>query len=188
MGNPTITRLGKTQFWYKNWYSDFYYSKSIKKYRTFENLLNVYFKYGLFKTNNLLFHNFWYKNNQLKVKNNSKLGTKKSLYFRKYYYAHETLTIEHSYFIRLRTPEYFPLKLYIIHFNNWVIASIQWFKPIKKVSKLNSLTGPKLVKYERYLSTRNKGKYVGQTTRTRILFKLFLQQKMLQTVQLKYVF
>jgi hypothetical protein len=54
-----------------------------------------------------------------------------NLYFRKYYYAHSTLTIEHSYFIRLKTPEYFPLKLYVLRYMNWLITSIQWFKPMK---------------------------------------------------------
>jgi hypothetical protein len=86
--------------------------------------------YGLFYQKNLFYDKFWYKNllkQATKLKNQNK-----SLYFRKYYYAHQTLTIEHSYFLRLKTSEYFPLKLYIMRYNNWLVASVQWFKPVKK--------------------------------------------------------
>jgi hypothetical protein len=61
-----------------------------------------------------------------------------ALYFRKYYYAHKTLAIEHSYFIRLKTPEFFPLRLYILKYNNWLVASIQWFKPWKNTLNKSS--------------------------------------------------
>jgi len=131
MGNPNITRLGKIQMWYKNHYSDFSYVSNFKKLRTFEQLLNTYFNYGLlFQSNTLLAH-FWYKNPFLKSSINQSLPTKTTLYFRKYYYAHKTLSIEHSYFLRLKTREFFPLRLYVLKYNNWVIISVQWFKPLK---------------------------------------------------------
>jgi hypothetical protein len=126
MSNPTINRLGKTQIWYKNYYSDFSYSNFFKKITSFEKFLNKYFQYGIFTKNNLLISKFWYKNAKKLL-----LQVNPPLYFRKYYYSHQTLTIEHSYFIRLESPEFFTLKLYIIRYNNWVVASIQWFKPLK---------------------------------------------------------
>jgi len=134
MGNPVITRLGKTQFWYKNYNPDFQYSTNLKTYKTFEYLIKAYFSYGLLNTNMLFFNNFWYKNIVFKNKI-ALIGQKKStIHYRKYYYSHQTLTIEHSYFKRLKTSEFFPLKLYLLSYNNWVILSIQWFKPIKKLN------------------------------------------------------
>jgi len=140
MSNPTINRLGQTQIWYKNYYSDFSYSEFYKTITTFEKLLNIYFNYGLYLQNNLLFSNFWYKNYKPHVNKSNSFFQKyhTSLYFRKYYYTNKTLAIEHSYFLRLKTPEFFPLRLYIMSYNNWIIASIQWFKPSKNSSTIKS--------------------------------------------------
>lgn len=66
---------------------------------------------------NLFYDKFWYKK-LFTYTSDTFNNQQTSLYFRKYYYAHKTLTIEHSYFIRLQTPEYFPLKLYVIRYNN----------------------------------------------------------------------
>lgn len=153
MGNPTITRLGKTQMWYKNYYSDFYFSNTFKKVHTFENLLNVYFKYGLFYQGNLFSNSFWYRKSNFSKKENIINNINKfHTYFRKFYYAHKTLTIEHSYFIRLKTPEFFPLKLYIMKYKNWMVLSLQWFKPLKKTKKNfynSSLKTPNHIIYNR---------------------------------------
>ena len=116
--------------WYKSYYSDFSYSSLFKKISSFEKFLNKYFQYGIFYKNNLFTNKFWFKN----IKNTASQNNT-PLYFRKYYYSHQTLTIEHSYFIRLISPEFFSLKLYILRYNNWVIASIQWFKPLKPLRR-----------------------------------------------------
>lgn len=136
MGNPIVTRLGITQFWYKNWHNNFHFSKTFKIMCTLEKIVNTYFNYGIFYQNNFFHHSFWYKNLLLKQNILEKNIFKKNLYFRKYFFSHQTLTIEHSYYIRLKTPEYFPLKLYIMKYRNWVIASLQWFKPLKKSNKI----------------------------------------------------
>jgi len=117
--------------WYKNYYSDFYYSNTLKNIHTLEKLINIYFLYGLFFKNNSFLSSFWYKNYFSKNYNTVFSSKNMALYFRKYYYAHKTLAIEHSYFIRLKTPEFFPLRLYVLKYNNWLVASIQWFKPWK---------------------------------------------------------
>lgn len=137
MGNPVITRLGKTQMWYKNWYTNFYLPKTLKTVHSFQKLIQNYFSYGILLNNNLFIHSFFYKtnllnNNQYIKDINMSKGFKNRLYFRKYYFFHKILSIEHSYFIRLSTPEYFPLKLYLIRFKGWVVVSVQWFKPLKK--------------------------------------------------------
>lgn len=132
MSNPTITRLNKTQFWYKNWYSSNNYSNVLKKVSTFESLLSFYVNYGLRFQKPYLCSKFWYKTRSRKPLLNQ------DSYYRKFYYAHQTLTIEHSYFIRLKTPEYFPLRLYVLRYNNWICATLQWFKPIKSTRNLKT--------------------------------------------------
>jgi hypothetical protein len=135
MGNPVITRLGVTQIWYKKWYNNLNYTKTLKQVYTFEKLIKFYFKYGIFYYNNLFKNNFWYK---ILVKKKDNTPYSNILYFRKYYFSHRTLTIEHTYSIRNTTPEYFPLKLFIIKYNSWFIISVQWFKPFKKHSHKNT--------------------------------------------------
>lgn len=139
MSNPVVTRLGKTQIWYKNWYTNSQYTKTLKIVYSFQKLITNYFKYGIFYQNNFFRHFFWYKNTSSKKNQNTPTpGVKNNLYFRKYYFSHQTLSIEHSYFIRLLTPEYFPLKVYTLKYNSWIIISVQWFKPSKKHTKSNS--------------------------------------------------
>ena len=143
MGNPVITRLGRNQFWYKKWYTDLNYNFILKKIFVSENIILFFLRYGLFFKNNIFRNQFWYKNNTLiNHKNLLNIDEKNlNLYFRKYYYSYKTLSIEHSYHIRLDTPEFFSLRLYVIKYNNWVVVSLQWFKPSKhnlfKKNKLN---------------------------------------------------
>ena len=125
MSNPTVTRLGKTQMWYKLWSTPVNYSRTLKITHSFENFVNLYFNYGLMYSNNFFQSNYWYRTN---TNNTSQL---KSLYFRKYFFLHKVLAIEHSYHIRLNTPEYFQLRTFLMKYNQWVIFSIQWFKPWK---------------------------------------------------------
>lgn len=184
MSNPTITRLGKTQFWYKKYYSDFSYTSTYKKYSTFETLLNNYFTYGIFLKNNILMHKFFYKN----YVNNNNLQPKNinsSLYFRKYYYAHSTLTIEHSYSLRLKTPEFFALRLYILKYNNWIVLSIQWFKPLKNTIKSKNLLN---IKKSRPVLTSTKINSTKKLKRTSLLI-LFLKKVLVNSsYKLKYTF
>lgn len=143
MSNPVINRLGKNQIWYKHYYADFSYKLMYKLVYNFESLINNYFIYGLYNYHKL-YNIFWYKNFFKNRVNNINNTVVNPLYFRKYYYSHKTLTIDHSYFIRLRTDEFFPLRLYILKYNNWIITSVQWFKPLKnrnhnnKASRLRS--------------------------------------------------
>jgi len=182
MGNPTITRLGRTQFWYKKWYTDLTYNSLLKTTHTLETLLNFYFQYGLFFTNNPLFHNYWYKNKFFKTNNYNQKDKQKSLYFRKYYYAHQTLTIEHSYFIRLKTPEFFPLRLYILKYTNWLVASVQWFKPLKTVKISKSSYGNQKKNSSVYTKVKDRTKQ----QRNKILILLLLS--FYKKTKLKYYF
>jgi hypothetical protein len=136
MGNPVITKLGKNQLWYKKWYTDFSYSSKVKIIKTIEAIIEVYFKYGFFFVKNLFIHDYWYKKFYNIKKFYNKEDHQLNLYFRRYYYSHKTLTIEHTYLLRNSTAEYFPLRLYVLKYLNWFIFSIQWFKP-SKISENN---------------------------------------------------
>lgn len=135
MGNPVITRLGRNQFWYKKWFNDWSYSHTFKIINTFENIILNYLNYGFFFTKNMFFYSYWNKNN-LQLKNlHSRETHHLNTYYRRYYYSHKTLSIEHTYLLRVKTPEYFPLRTYFLKYLNWLIVSVQWYKPAKSSNK-----------------------------------------------------
>lgn len=190
MGNPTITRLGKTQMWYKKYYTDSNYSIFFKKTYTFENLLTKYFNYGLFLHSSTLWNKFWYRPSNI-FKGSTPLVYNKNilLYFRKFYYSHTTLTIEHSYYIRNKTPEFFPLRLYILRYNNWLVTSIQWFKPHKHTKLLNSknLNSKNLIIPLKQHSILNKN-LLRRNNRLKLLFFFLKSYNKFTTKTLQYGF
>ena len=130
MGHPVITRIGINQFWYRHWYSDSEYSSNLKQDNFFEKLVYVYLRYGLTFQNNPFFHEYWYRKTNKPVR--TLLFTQKNLkFFRKFFYENTTLSIEHSFFLRNETAEYFPLRTWIMKYKNWVIICVQWYKPMK---------------------------------------------------------
>jgi len=193
MGNPNITRLGKTQIWYKKYYSNLSYSNMIKKCHILEKLLNIFFKYGIYTRNNLFVSNFWYKNTRFTSNTKNFMSNTMLLYFRKYYYAHQTLTIEHSYFLRLKTPEFFPLRLYILKYNNWLVASVQWLKPLKShVQKFTTQQTRNKTTHLNYPIIFNKTRTIGsgKLRRSKLFFSLLLYSYTSKTdnTVLKYSF
>jgi hypothetical protein len=130
MGNPVITRLGINQFWYKHWYSDTTQALNIKQDDSFEKLINIYLNYGLvFKTNPFL-HEYWYRKfaHKIRVFDQEERNTK---FFRRFFYTNDNLSIEHTYLIRNRTGEYFPMRTWVMKYGGWVIICVNWFKPLK---------------------------------------------------------
>jgi hypothetical protein len=177
MGNPVITRLGRHQLWYRKWYTDNNPLKTIKILSTFDKIVESYLNYGLTFNSNIFLHNYWYKT-KLNTKNNNN-----NIYFRRHYYEHRTLTIEHTYLIRNKTPEYFPLRVYILKYLKWVIMSVQWFKPLK-ATKLykQSFNNTKQTLISKYggITKKNKNKL-----RVKILI-LLLNNK--RNNKLSYIF
>jgi hypothetical protein len=142
MGNPTITRLGVQQFWHKHWYSDTKTSLNLQQDRLFENLLNLYLRYGLSLPNNLFVHEYWYGNNsRIKLTRQNYNQSKHNIFYRRYYYLNNVVGIEHNFLLRNATPEYFPLKLWLFKYNNWVVLNVTWFKPMKGKNKNNVFYG-----------------------------------------------
>jgi len=153
MGYPILTRLGLNQFWYKYWYTDTCYHLFLKQDHTFEILLNWYFNYGLLSTNFRL--NKYFFNKKLNL-NNSVINN-----YRRYFYVNLTLSIDHNYRIRIKTDEYFPMRLWIFRYSGWIIFSIKWYKPLKK--KNNNLTSI-------YKGSLIKKKYFNISKRFKLLY------------------
>ena len=139
MSNPVITRLGVNQFWYKHWYSDTMHSEYLKQDKFITKLIRLYLDYGLTYKSNLFIHEYWYKPKYSQLRTGHTLDYTKS--FRRFFYTNDTLGIEHSYLIRNKTPEYFPMKLWLFRYSGWFIVSIKWFKPRKTKRKRFRRTG-----------------------------------------------
>jgi hypothetical protein len=131
MGYPVITRLGINQFWYKHWYSDkTLYSNKIQQLNLIETLLTFYLKHGLDYKSNFFIHEYWYKSSKFNYRSDV-FNYQLKNYFRRYFYTHSTLSIEHNYLLRNSTQEYFPMRTWVLQYHNWLVFSIQWFKPAK---------------------------------------------------------
>lgn len=132
MGYPVITRLGLSQFWYRHWYanSNSSYFMNFKQDLIFTHLFKMYLNYGLTFSNTLFMHEHFFNYKYRNIRLN--LLLKNLRYFRRFYFSNYNLGIEHSYFLRYKTGEYFPLRLWIIKYSNWLIICFNCFKPIKQ--------------------------------------------------------
>lgn len=139
MGYPVVTRLGLSQFWYKHWYSSSSknYFFNFKQDLMFSHIFKMYINYGLTFNNSLFFHEFFFNKNSKKIRIN--ILFKNLKYFRRFYFSNDNLGIEHSYFLRYKTGEYFPLRLWILKYSNWIIICFNCFKPLKKKSKVKNI-------------------------------------------------
>ena len=139
MGNPTITRLGVNQFWYNHWLSQNDYKASTNQDNINSEFIQNYINHGANFTNNIFMHEYWYSK---KYKQLRTLPSRSYMqFYRRHYYSNNVVGIEHSYLIRYTTGEYFPLRTWCLRYNNWLIISIQWFKPdkSKKNRKISNL-------------------------------------------------
>jgi len=172
MSNPVITRLGTSQFWYKHWYSNKSYTHNLHQDKSFEVLIKFYLDHGLTFPNNPNVHEYWYRPN-LK-KNRTENHQTNLRFYRRFFYTNDRLSIEHSYFIRHFSGEYFPLRLWIFKYLGWVILCVQWFKPIKKKMKRVRT----LVRYgnRRSSSLHEYGRPEHPFTRLKVLLFMFTKR------------
>jgi hypothetical protein len=127
MGNPVVTRLGLNQFWYSHWYSKTNYSLFYKQSKLIVQFLKIYLSYGVTFTNNFYLHQYFFNNISKKYSKNNVIK-----FYRQFFFSNSILGIEHSYFLRYKTDEFFPGKLWFVNYSNWVIIYFQCFKPQKK--------------------------------------------------------
>ena len=130
MGYPVVTRLGVNQFWIKHWYSDCNTQENIQHDKIFEKLLLLYLNYGLSYPTNIFFHEYYFSRATRGLGFLS--SGQKNKYFRGFSYSNSLLTIQHSYLIRNRSGEYFPMRLWHIKYNSWVILAFNCFRPLKQ--------------------------------------------------------
>jgi len=132
MGYPVITRLGISQFWYSHWYADTRnnYLRNFENSQIFIKLLKLYLKYGLLFSNPIFFHEHFFQRYSKSTR--SAISIRNLRYYRKFYFSNYNLSIEHSYLLRYRTGEYFPLRLWLIKYSNWFVLCFNAFKPIKR--------------------------------------------------------
>lgn len=124
MSNPVINRLGKNQFWYSHFNSTNNYANLSKLNYSVPSLIKNYLEYSSSLDQNMMFNTYWYNKN---IKR-----TSSPIYFKRVYFSNSILGIEHSYQIRLTISEYFPMKVWIMRYNSWLIIFSAWFKPRKK--------------------------------------------------------
>jgi len=171
MSNPSITRLGINQFWYKHWISDLNYSQNLQQDKLLTLLIKLYFDYGLSHKSNIFVHEYWYKfNNSKRIKLQSEFRAYNS-FFRRFFYSNDVVGIEHTFLLRNKTPEYFPMNLWLFKYMNWVIISVNWFKPLKqKTQKHHSVASASAINtITKFSSPKNLKK------RLKLVYLYFLQ-------------
>lgn len=141
MGYPVVTRLGINQFWIKHWYAENNTPENIQHDKIFEKLLLLYINYGLSTPQNIFFHDYFFSKLYYRFKFNNL--ERQSKYFRSFFYSNTVLTIEHSYLIRNRASEYFPMRLWHLKYNSWVLLAFNCFRPLKQKQRTRLLTKKK---------------------------------------------
>lgn len=135
MGYPVVTRLGINQFWYRHWYTDTFYKQNCHQDLIFERFVMLYINYGTTFKNNIFIHEYWYSKPSKVIRT---LPLKSYMkHYRRFYYSNTLLGIEHSFLLRNHSGEYFPMRCWILKYNNWVILSLKFFKPLKIKTQRN---------------------------------------------------
>jgi len=130
MSNPCINRWGMNTFWYRFWYSDIRYSENVKQDSLFIKLLNVYLFYGINLPINIFYNYYWYLNNIVVVKLPD--------YFRLFTFKNQVLGLKSSYRLRQKTNDIYPMKIWLLKFDKWLIINFYWFQPLKKKFNKNN--------------------------------------------------
>lgn len=129
MGYPVVTRLGINQFWYRHWYTDTFYKQNVQQDSMFERFILLYVNYGTTFKNNVFIHEYWYSKPSKIIRTTPPKAHAK--HYRKSHYHNSILGIEHSFSKRNDSGEYFPMRCWILKYNNWIILSLKFFKPLK---------------------------------------------------------
>lgn len=129
MSNPSVNRWGINTFWYSFWYSDTKYAENLKQDSLFIKLINIYLFFGLNISQNVFANFYWY----------SKQFTllKLPAYSRQFVVKNNLLQTQSSYQLRQKTENVYPMKLWLLKYNNWIVINLYWFQPFKKKASLN---------------------------------------------------
>lgn len=127
MSNPSINRWGMNTFWYSFWYSDNRYSENLKQDSLFIKLVYIYLHFGINLPRNIFANVYWYS------KQFSLLQL--SSYTRQFTFKNPLLQTESSYSLRQKTDSVYPMKLWLLKYNNWIVINLYWFQPFKTKDK-----------------------------------------------------
>ena len=113
-------------YWTSLWYSDTHYSNNLKQNLIIENLIKIFFSYGLLQYSNIFKHNYWFK-----IKSNAYLSPIK---WKRYFRTLNNRNVDFyndSKLLRNEKKDTYPMKLWIVKFNQWLIINYYWFQPKK---------------------------------------------------------
>ena len=123
VSNPSINRWGLNTFWYRFWYTDKLYSTHNSFDRIATQLIKLYLHYGLNVSTNLFYSPYWYSS--------VLTPSSKPTYFRWITTKNKTLGFKTSYRLRTQTTDLYPMKMWILKYDSWVIINFYWFQPNK---------------------------------------------------------
>lgn len=123
MSNPCINRWGMNTFWYNFWYSDNNYASQVKQDKIFIKLINIYLIYGLSVPHNVFANLYWYAKHFKKLDFPS--------YFRWFTTKDTGRGKVETYAIRKSIDCVFPMRLWLLRYDNWLIINLYWFRPFK---------------------------------------------------------
>jgi len=127
MSNPSINRWGINTFWYSFWYSDNRYSDNLKQDSLFIKLLHLYLHHGVNSSSNFFANLYWYSKQFQSLQFPA--------YSRQLTFKNPLLQTQSSYSLRHKTVDVYPMKLWLLKYNNWVVINLYWFQPFKKKQK-----------------------------------------------------
>jgi len=96
---------------------------NVSQDRNFSQLLTIYLHYGLSVPINAYYSPYWYNSNLVNLKT--------PIYFRWITTKNKTLGFNTVYRLRTKTTDLYPMKLWILKYNNWLILNLYWFQPNK---------------------------------------------------------
>lgn len=171
VSNPCINRWGMNTFWYRFWYSDTNYSSNLNQDRNFTKLLNIYIYYGLSVPHNMFYSSYWYKST-LKTLNTPQ-------YYRHISIKNKTLGFTSTYRLRNRTLDLYPMKLWVLKYDHWIIINFYWFQPNKKKKHFRNRRGRQFeaIQLEKQSIVRTNNLRKLKTIFSLNLAQLFLQRQ-----------
>lgn len=131
MSSPLINRWGLNTFWHNMWFSDYNYASNYNQDRIFTTLIKTYLFYGLRLPYNLFANAYWYQRSyyKLSVATYYRWITRKGAQFGE--------LIRYS--LRNEADCLFPMKLWILRYDQWLVINQYWFHPLKTKTPVRSL-------------------------------------------------
>lgn len=132
MSNPSINRWGMNVFWHHFWYSDTHYSQNAEQDKLMTELVNTYLYFGLATPFNFFMNPYWF------FKKSPPYNALR--YYRFVRVLGRALRTLTTYRLRVQTDCIFPMRIWILKFQKWIVLTFYWFQPWKR-KKYEKKTG-----------------------------------------------